>query len=65
MSAERYEPERCGWHEVDVRDVAVAFRRFELPDTNVPTVVWVVSGSGQVPGVSHSRIPAPRVEPSQ
>lgn len=68
------DPKCCGWHFADIRVVAASFRRFNVPQGNVPDTVWVISKTSHVPGVRragepnrkqgiHRPAPAPRISP--
>lgn len=51
------DPTCCGWHSADVRVIAAGYRRFDVPDGNVPDTVWVISTTGHVPGIIHKTAP--------
>lgn len=57
------DPKSCGWHWADIRVVAASFRRFEIPEGNVPDTVWVISKTSHVPGIIHRSVPTPRNSP--
>jgi hypothetical protein len=47
------DPAECGWHQAGVAQFAASFRGFDIPVGSVPSCVWVIPGTGRVPGILH------------